>query len=431
MSIFPLQPAGHFNGGQVARSATTGMQDIEFNQNRNALADIQLQETQSPAATKVREAARQGALDEATLKSITAGAIEMYPYVKSGNDEALRGAVDRRYNSLLQSGRDVSQTGEIRDMLYSGDQAQVDQAKAIIEAVATNGENQQGSDIPAGQAEFEALIANFSPEDQVKARRIKSGLTARAVGSSDITITERGMADIVAQTLKILGKGREEGKQEAITEAIAPQAEAEREQDEIENAPEAISKSNQSQEVANLSLNDITKVRGYLKQARTSGISGKMASYWPGSTRKDLDGTYAKLKGRYTLEAIGEMKAQSATGATGFGQLNEKELDAIQSAVVRFDSDMSVPAQLQNLQELQRHIERQKAIAEVIKEYNMGLISEEEGSMSLEQQFRAIDGVISTGDNGAETGRVGDVGDREVYETNRGWFYRDTEEPYR
>jgi hypothetical protein len=62
----------------------------------------------------------------------------------------------------------------------------------------------------AGEAEFESLIKEFSPEDQVKARRVKSGLDPRAVGSGNITTaTTEGLTDQVADsqaTIKQRGK---------------------------------------------------------------------------------------------------------------------------------------------------------------------------------------------------------------------------------
>jgi hypothetical protein len=62
----------------------------------------------------------------------------------------------------------------------------------------------------AGQAEFESLIKDFSPADQVIARRVKAGLDPRKVGSGNITTaTTPGLTDEVADsqaTIKQRGK---------------------------------------------------------------------------------------------------------------------------------------------------------------------------------------------------------------------------------
>lgn len=58
-----------------------------------------------------------------------------------------------------------------------------------------------GVGVPAEQATFEALIADFTPEDQAIARRIEAGLNPRAVGSGAITTaTTEGLTDIVAES---------------------------------------------------------------------------------------------------------------------------------------------------------------------------------------------------------------------------------------
>lgn len=56
---------------------------------------------------------------------------------------------------------------------------------------------------PAGDAStraFEASIANLSPEEQDKARRIRLGLAPRAVGSSALTTAQTGATDQVAES---------------------------------------------------------------------------------------------------------------------------------------------------------------------------------------------------------------------------------------
>lgn len=57
---------------------------------------------------------------------------------------------------------------------------------------------QGGQAAPAGQQQFEALIAKFSPEEQAKARRVQAGLTARA-GLTSEDIRAREAAKLAAQ----------------------------------------------------------------------------------------------------------------------------------------------------------------------------------------------------------------------------------------
>ena len=64
----------------------------------------------------------------------------------------------------------------------------------------------------AAQREFEGLTKNFTEEEKAQARRVKTGLEPRAVGSSVQTITEKGSAQEVAQTEKIISGAKESGK---------------------------------------------------------------------------------------------------------------------------------------------------------------------------------------------------------------------------
>jgi hypothetical protein len=71
---------------------------------------------------------------------------------------------------------------------------------------------------------------------------------------------------------------------------------------------------------------------GNLFGARVPG-----AQYFPGDTAKAA-AALKRLKGRVIMDLLAEMKSQSRTGATGFGQLTERELDLIQGAATTLDS---------------------------------------------------------------------------------------------
>lgn len=82
----------------------------------------------------------------------------------------------------------------------------------------------------------------------------------------------------------------------------------------------------------------------------TRGITGAMMGYIPGteaySQRKSLQTIVAKT----VTETISTLKEQSKTGATGFGALNEKELEVIQTAITNLDpKDPRFDARLREL----------------------------------------------------------------------------------
>lgn len=69
-----------------------------------------------------------------------------------------------------------------------------DQAKKFIEQkMGLTGE------IPAEQQSFESLIKDFTPKEQVKARKIKAGLSPRATGSADQTILAEGIGEDIGK----------------------------------------------------------------------------------------------------------------------------------------------------------------------------------------------------------------------------------------
>ena len=87
--------------------------------------------------------------------------------------KAQQAKIDQMAQGLIEMGMDA---GEVKVLSQNPD---------VLKAIFTEQiKAQKGLDSPADQRAFEALIANMSPEDQERARRIKVGLEAReALGS--------------------------------------------------------------------------------------------------------------------------------------------------------------------------------------------------------------------------------------------------------
>ncbi len=74
--------------------------------------------------------------------------------------------------------------------------------------------------VPAGQQEFESLIAGMSPADQAKARRIKAGLDPRAGSSSTERIAlNQQLTDLVAASQGNIAGAKTAAQQEASRKA--------------------------------------------------------------------------------------------------------------------------------------------------------------------------------------------------------------------
>jgi hypothetical protein len=81
-----------------------------------------------------------------------------------------------------------------------------------------------GSSLTSGEREFASLVKGMSPEDQIKARRIKAGLDPRSVGSSSQTIAGGDTSQLVADSQSIIESGRARGRATGSAEGEAESA---------------------------------------------------------------------------------------------------------------------------------------------------------------------------------------------------------------
>jgi hypothetical protein len=72
-----------------------------------------------------------------------------------------------------------------------------------------------------------------------------------------------------------------------------------------------------------------------------SRLGGGLKRYVPGTPEADADVALDRVKSRLVVDLISEMKSQSATGATGFGQLSDKERLILESAAGRLSARQS------------------------------------------------------------------------------------------
>lgn len=82
------------------------------------------------------------------------------------------------------------------------------------------------------------------------------------------------------------------------------------------------------------------------------GLYGRALGYIPGSKVADARAALDQITGQLVLSVLAEMKAQSRTGATGFGQLSNRELDVIEAAATMLKGNISEGLALEKLKEL-------------------------------------------------------------------------------
>ena len=423
MPLQPFRNVGQVDANLQGIGAIQNIQKTQNQQKRNALLDMASQEFDLNAP--VREAQRQGTLDEATLKSIEAGAIQAFPFIQAGDDAGLTRNIQQRRQALIEQGRPTQETDEIFGMLNSGDQGQIDQAKQIITAIVTSGQSENNeqkfarieaakeydrrgngsSEDTRPQMDGAGNVIGPSPSQSrfITANRNTQSFQTIANQPQIVDVTRPSSPqpvgnvtpeDVVSAAGDVAG-AQEAAKQTEQIAAIAPKATAVREQVAIDAAPEALLRAESRIDNASLALNDVDKAMGRV-DGWTTGITGWVAQIKPGSDRRGLDGLYETLRSRLGIETLGEMREQSADGSSGFGQLNELELRGIQAAVSNLDPNLPPEDQVRNLNILRRHILRQRAVQANIIRVNEELLTEAQGQRQVQRDWLDIDSEMET-----------------------------------
>ena len=92
---------------------------------------------------------------------------------------------------------------------------------------------------------------------------------------------------------------------------------------------------------ANDALNTIREIEGDMQYfGMATGYPGKLPSF-PGHPRSKWEANVNKLLAGKVISVMTDMKNASRTGATGFGQLSEKELKVLQDASTALNRNLS------------------------------------------------------------------------------------------
>lgn len=108
-------------------------------------------------------------------------------------------------------------------------------------------------------------------------------------------------------------------------------------------------------------------------------------SWVPGQQATDANAALQQVMGQQIVDLIGDMKAQSRTGATGFGQLSIRELDVLQSAATQLTHRLSQPAALQQLTAIKSGLNK--------------ILKDEDGTTTIKEETLAKtpDGAVKIG----------------------------------
>lgn len=99
-------------------------------------------------------------------------------------------------------------------------------------------------------------------------------------------------------------------------------------------------------------INKVDEAAKLYSSSKMAGGFGQMLAGVPMTDARSLANLTANIKAAFSVEEIAKLKAQSKTGATGFGSLAVKELETIQNAVTALDpADKKFPEQLKTIRE--------------------------------------------------------------------------------
>lgn len=203
----PLVTANQFRltpdiGGAISQGLNIG----------NQFQNMQKRKTQFSQQQQESKDKKQQEVSQERFKSVINAAVK----AKNLPDDQSRVAfLQQRKAELESKGVDAGDTVEALSLFESG---QPEKANALIDSVIKTAEQTgflkpiKSQEQSAEGRSFENLIANFSKEDKIKARRRKAGLDPRAVGSAIQTIAASDTAPTIAAVEKTLAEAKETGK---------------------------------------------------------------------------------------------------------------------------------------------------------------------------------------------------------------------------
>lgn len=193
---------------------------------RQQLLEQQAQAGETAQVAQAAEAARTE--QNRVIKSIAGSYGGVKSLVDSGKFLEAADALEANKVVLKQSGVTNFEDSDLAiNALRSGDSQAISNIKLQGEQaiqLATDRNLLGDKNASASEKEFNKLIAGMSPEDQKKARRVKVGLDARAVGSAAQTIADTGATEDVAGSQEIIEAGKSKGKATGTAEGESESA---------------------------------------------------------------------------------------------------------------------------------------------------------------------------------------------------------------
>lgn len=132
-----------------------------------------------------------------------------------------------------------------------------------------------------------------------------------------------------------------------------------------EQASEIANNKERQIEAANTILGELNDVQVVIDNAQkllehgslTSGVGGAISKYYFGGDANTLNSMYSQIRSQVVLKTLTQLKTLSKTGATGFGQMNEKEFAALENRFGELATSKSEAQQQRVLEQIYNGLE--------------------------------------------------------------------------
>lgn len=154
---------------------------------------------------------------------------------------------------------------------------------------------------------------------------------------------------------------------------------------------------------------DVAKAIGLMeknKQFVTSGPYAQVAKNIYGTDAATLDDLMKGYQSDTVLSTLGDMKMQSRTGASGLGQVTEKEIDLLQNALITYSPSMNYETKLAKLKLIQSTYDKIEKLQKLDAELSARGVTLEQSGIDLDSYLKGGDRAVSAGKRPATSGRA-------------------------
>lgn len=368
---------------QLAQIQRQGLQDKIAQQDRQLALQDRSQEREA-RDLQIQSAKNQ--LTEQEEKSVVMGAIPLKGYLERDDKEGALKYLEGRLTALQSGGRNPEHTlaairaikeGRIQEVLKStNDLFDMGVQRGWLQAPA-----QQETFEPLTDANGNVVAQRNTVTGEVKSdprasqsqqQKAPQGFRYRQDGS--LEPIPGGPADIAQQE-----KQAEQARTEQET-AVVQQEVQQAAQGKIReaNTKTRIVANKVDEAIGIIDKNVNQGLKGFISQAipgsNVAGLGGAVMSLLPGTEATNLENTIRTVKSVLGFQELQAMRDASPTGGA-LGQVSEREIDFLQSAVASMDVGQDVGQLIENLKAVKVHVQNWR---NAVEEANRGILPEKE-----------------------------------------------------